>query len=343
MSDVMQLYGNKSFSSMPTVLDICSGAGGEALGLAMAGFAHEAAIEIDKAACATLRLNRPEWRVIESDIREIHGLDFRGIDLIAGGVPCPPFTIAGKQLGADDERDLFPEALRLIEQARPIAIMLENVPGFASRKFAAYRQMLITKLSYLGYEVDWRVIQASSFGVPQLRPRFILVALRPPYFSAFHWPESVAIAPTVSQTIGDLIAEGGWSGANMWQQRANGIAPTLVGGSKKHGGPDLGPTRARQQWATLGIDGRGIADEPPSPDFPDDGFPRLTLRMTARIQAFSDTWKFAGGKTSSYRQIGNALPPPVAQAVGTSILAALTGKVTQQQTSTFFQPLLLES
>lgn len=343
MSGFIPLYDNQYLASMPTVLDICSGAGGEALGLEAAGFTHEASIEIDSSACATLRLNRPMWRVIESDIREINGLDFRGIDLIAGGVPCPPFTIAGKQLGAGDERDLFPEALRLVEQAKPIAVMLENVPGFASQKFASYRQMLITKLSHFGYEVDWRIIQASSFGVPQLRPRFILVALRPPYFSAFRWPQPIGDAPTVSESIGDLIAEQGWNGAAMWRKKANSIAPTLVGGSKKHGGPDLGPTRARQQWATLGIDGRGIADAPPDLDFPDDGLPRLTLRMTARIQAFPDTWQFAGGKTSVYRQIGNALPPLVAQAVGASILAAVASKVIQQRTYTFFQPQLLKS
>src|SRR5437588_9736827 len=150
-----------------TVLDICSGAGGEAIGLEAAGFIHEAAIEIDAAACQTLRLNRPTWRVIEGDIREVNGLDFRGIDLLAGGVPCPPFTIAGKQLGADDERDLFPEALRLIEQAKPTAIMLENVPGFTTSKFAAYRGDFIRKLLCLHYEVQWRVLNASDYGVPQ--------------------------------------------------------------------------------------------------------------------------------------------------------------------------------
>ena len=99
----------------PTVLDICTGAGGEALGIENAGFSNVASVEIEPVACQTLRCNRPSWRVIESDIRAIHGADFRGIDLLAGGVPCPPFTIAGKQLGAEDERDLFPEALHLIE------------------------------------------------------------------------------------------------------------------------------------------------------------------------------------------------------------------------------------
>jgi DNA (cytosine-5)-methyltransferase 1 len=338
------LIDNKKNITTPTVLDICSGAGGEALGLEAAGFSHEAALEIDPIACQTLRLNRPSWRVLECDIREVEGLDFRGIDLIAGGVPCPPFTIAGKQLGADDERDLFPEALRLIEQAKPKAVMLENVPGFVAPRFAEYRSMLIMRLLHLGYEVDCRVINASSYGVPQLRPRFILVALRQPFFDAFHWPEPSRTTCTVSQAIGDLMAARGWEGIAQWCHRANSVAPTLVGGSKKHGGPDLGPTRARKQWEMLGVDGKGIADVPPGSDFPMHGFPRLTLRMTARLQAFPDTWTFAGGKTAAYLQIGNALPPPVAQTVGEAIFAALVGSSCRERRRepTLFQPLLLQ-
>jgi DNA (cytosine-5)-methyltransferase 1 len=334
---------NRDKTENLSVLDICTGAGGEALGLEMAGFAHEAVVEIDAAACQTLRQNRPGWRIIEGDIREVNGLDFRGIDLLAGGVPCPPFTVAGKQLGADDERDLFPEAMRLIEQARPTAIMLENVPGIASEKFAVYRSSLIRTFNTLGYEVSWRVLNASAYGVPQLRPRFILVALRPTYAEKFLWPEIPCDAPTVGKTLSDLMASRGWRGVSQWCARANTIAPTLVGGSKKHGGPDLGPTRARKQWENLGVDGKGIADLPPGEDFPIDGLPKLTIRMTARLQAFPDSWQFAGGKTAAYRQIGNALPPPVAQAVGEAILAALTGKKieTQGNKTKPYQPILL--
>jgi len=323
------------------VLDICTGAGGEALGIERAGFRNVASVEIEPVACQTLRGNRPSWRVIESDIRAINGADFRGVDLLAGGVPCPPFTIAGKQLGAADERDLFPEALHLIEQAEPKAVMLENVPGFASARFTAYRNELIGKLIRLRYDVQWRVLQASDYGVPQLRPRFVLVALRQPYAEAFYWPAPAKSSTTVSMAIGDLMASHGWPGAVQWSCKANGIAPTLVGGSKKHGGPDLGPTRARKQWAMLGVDGLGIANQVPGEDFPLEGLPRLTLRMAARIQAFPDTWTFAGGKTAAYRQIGNAFPPFVAQAVGEAIMAALLGHTYQDNTNAFpFQPSL---
>ena len=326
-----------------TILDICTGAGGEALGLETSGFTNIASIEIDALACQTLRLNRPSWNVMECDIREVNGADFRGIDLLAGGVPCPPFTIAGKQLGADDERDLFPEALRLIEQSRPTAVMLENVPGFATAKFVAYRGDFIRKLLRLHYEVQWRVLNASDYGVPQLRPRFVLVALRQPYADAFCWPAPVRKMITVGEAIGDLMAARGWGGAAQWCQKANNIAPTLVGGSKKHGGPDLGPTRARKQWAVLGVDGLGIANQAPGEDFPIDGLPRLTLRMAARLQAFPDTWHFAGAKTAAYRQIGNAFPPLVAKTVGEAIMSALAGRNCKNQKDEFlFQPYLFE-
>ncbi len=100
----------------------------------------------------------------------------------------------------------------------------------------------------------------------------------------------------------------------------------LVGGSRKHGGPDLGPTRARRQWAALGVDGLGIANGPPGPDSPEEVRPKLTTRMVARLQGFPDSWAFTGRKTAAYRQVGNAFPPPVAHAVAHAIHLALRGR-----------------
>jgi DNA (cytosine-5)-methyltransferase 1 len=306
-----------------SVLELCAGGGGQALGLEMAGFHHAATIEYEKQPCTTLRTNRPHWNTIEADIRNIRGSDFSGVDLIAAGVPCPPFSIAGKQLGADDERDMFPTALEIVEKAKPRAVLFENVPGFASARFESYRFNLIQSLVKMGYQPDWDVLQASNYGVSQLRPRFVLIALRPSDAEHFSWPVISAKPPTVGEKLIDLMAANGWNGATAWAQKANSVAPTLVGGSKKHGGPDLGPTRAKAQWKALGVDGLGIADSAPPVDFPLDKNPRLTLEMAARIQSFPDDWKFTGGKTAAYRQIGNAFPPLVAKAVGLSISAAL--------------------
>jgi DNA (cytosine-5)-methyltransferase 1 len=314
-----------------TSLEICAGAGGQALGLERAGFSHEAAVELDKHAAETLRLNRPDWNVVEQDVREFDPTPYKGIDLFAGGVPCPPFSIAGKQLGGKDERDLFPTALDIVEATKPAAVMLENVPGLATAKFEKYRRGVAARLERLGYRVDWQVLNACNYGVPQLRPRFILVALRPKAARYFSWPAAVGTPPTVGRALFDLMAAHDWPGAFLWAAKADSIGPTLVGGSKLHGGPDLGPTRAREAWRMLGVDGRGIANDMPLKSFPTDGIPRLTLRMAARIQGFPDDWNFFGKKTAAYRQIGNAFPPPVAAAVGMAIRDALAGVVSKRR------------
>lgn len=312
-----------------TSVEVCAGAGGQALGLELAGFEHLACVEIDAQACQTLRLNRPEWDVLERDLIEVVESEFlteyEGCDLLAGGVPCPPFSMAGKQLGADDERDLFPAIIDLAEQLRPGAVLIENVRGLLGKKFDPYRSEVLERLAGMGYQrAEWELLQASHYGVPQLRPRALLVALRDDIDAEFVWPESaIAASPTVGAALEDLMAERGWPHASSWAERANQVAPTVVGGSKKHGGPDLGPTRAKRAWAELGCDGKGIANEAPSAEFGADFVPRLTNRMVARIQGFPDDWEFAGKKTAQYRQIGNAFPPPVAKAVGDRIAATL--------------------
>ena len=310
--------------SQLSVVEICAGAGGQAIGLELAGFKHADAIDIDEDACKTLRLNRPDWDVTHADVSDVDGRAYSGIDLLAGGVPCPPFSIAGKQLGGDDERDLFPEALRLTREIEPRAVMLENVRGFAAPRFETYRRRLAAELGDMGYEVQWTVLNAVEYGVPQIRPRFILVALRHDDARYFSWPATGLNGLSVGETISDLMGELGWPGVEQWRGKANRPAPTIVGGSKKHGGPDLGPSRARAEWRRLGVEGKSIADLAPSPDFPEDGLPRLTVRMVARLQGFPDTWNFVGTKTSSYKQVGNAFPPPVAMAVGLRIEAALS-------------------
>lgn len=308
---------------MFTVLELCAGGGGQALGLEQAGFMSAAAVEIESVYCETLRRNRPGWNVIPSDLRCFDPTPYRGVDLVAGGVPCPPFSVAGKQLGPLDERDLFPETLRIVAEADPNAVLIENVPGLGSAKFASYRKKLFAQLKKLGYVVDAALLNASDFGVPQLRPRYLIVALKRPYAGAFRWPTETGQRTTVGAALKDLMGAAGWRGASAWAKRADGIAPTITGGSKKHGGADLGPTRAKLQWSLLGVDATGVSDGPPPRDFPRDGNPKLTVRMAARVQGFPDDWQFAGTKTQAYRQVGNALPPPVATAVASAILAAL--------------------
>lgn len=328
-------------------IEMCVGAGGQALGLHNAGFVHEVLIEIDKFACKTLHHNNNKlgfgWKeIVEGDLKvfaEERAAEFHGkIALVAGGVPCPPFSKAGKQLGASDERDLFPTALEIVRKVQPQAVLLENVAGLMEPQFAEYRKFIQGELLTMGYASDWKLLNASDYGVPQLRPRFILVALKEPLFEYFSWPEPGQVpTPTVGETLFDLMSGRGWAGAHAWRDKACFIAPTLVGGSKKHGGPDLGPARAKAAWHKLGINGHRLAahDEFPHAEFQGallrdgrvrEGFehmPLLNVRMAARIQGFPDYWDFSGTKTHAYRQVGNAFPPPVAEAVGLRIAYAI--------------------
>lgn len=305
-----------------TCVEICAGAGGQALGLAMAGFTHVALVEYEADYCNILKANRPEWNVICADVHDFDGRPYHGVDLLAGGVPCPPFSVAGKQLGKNDERDLFPEAIRLVREIQPRAVMLENVRGFLGAGFDDYRMHILSSIHDLGYKTQIKLINASHFGVPQLRPRVVIIAIRNDQAGEFFYPdENLCNGLTVGEILYDLMAENGWAGAKAWAMKANKIAPTLVGGSKKHGGPDLGPTRARSAWAELGVDGKGIANEAPAANF--EGMPRLTSRMMARVQGFPDGWTFGEKKTLACRMIGNAFPPPVAQAIGEKLKECL--------------------
>lgn len=308
---------------MATALELCAGAGGQALGLELAGFEHVGLIENDSAACNTLRHNRPDWNVFEHDLFQPLDLEqFKGVDLIAGGLPCPPFSVAGKQLGERDERNLFNIGMIYVDALRPKAVMFENVKGIFDPSFQDYRAWILNRLKKMGYQADWKLLNASHFGVPQLRPRAILVAVKKSYASKFKWPEQTVQPLTVGDALYDLMSEKKWKGAKEWRERADRIAPTIVGGSKKHGGPDLGPTRARKAWADLCVNGKTLADDVPDRDF--EGMPKLTIRMVARLQGFPDDWHIWGKKTAAYRQVGNAFPPPVAEAVGASLLKAIT-------------------
>ncbi|NUT25688.1 MAG: DNA (cytosine-5-)-methyltransferase [Streptomyces sp.] len=385
------------FASPLTSVEICAGAGGQAVGLHNAGFDHLELVEWDPYAVETLRENVGGWpgwsperakALRPMDVREfLKSEEFRNLgvekgdlDLLAGGVPCPPFSLAGKRLGKDDERDLFPDALKIVKELMPRAVMIENVRGILEppEVFIEYRAYILRELRKLGYAVPeinerdiprdqdlemrrvWRRLDASNFGVPQLRPRAILVAIRNDIIERngveFVWPERLA-RRTQASVVGNLRrsmkerCEDFWdrnqdgepagpddrTGKNVfyeWLIRAKkakdagrGVAPTLVGGSKKHGGADLGPTRAKRAWEAMGVNAMGVANDRKECDAERDLFrlagPMLTVEQAAIIQGFPRDWDFQGKKTARYRQVGNAFPPPVAEAVGRAIAAVL--------------------
>ncbi|MEU3740293.1 DNA cytosine methyltransferase [Streptomyces sp. NPDC032198] len=341
-----------------TSVEICAGAGGQALGLHNARFRHLALIEIDPNAVATLRANvegNAEWvgcEVMQEDLtklkpealRERLQLNPGDLDLLAGGVPCPPFSVAGKQLGRDDERDLFPNMLELVDELEPKAVMIENVRGLLEprEKFQGYREEILEELARMGYEkCYWDVLEAKDYGVPQLRPRAILVAMKKAYIPFFAQTKPkkqplCTVRKALEESMRDRYSQVDDPRVDQalerWLKMASrGVAPTLVGGSKKHGGADLGPTRAKKAWGLLGVCGLGVANtqaemkrlESEDRDLFAEAGPKLTVAQAALIQGFPEDWVFTGKKTAAYRQVGNAFPPPVAEAVGKQIKSAL--------------------
>ncbi|MGW7819079.1 DUF6339 family protein [Streptomyces puniciscabiei] len=318
--------GTGRFSS----LEICAGAGAQALGLERAGFDPVMLIETKADACFTIGLNRPEWDIVCMDVLQFHpGLrpDVIGVDLVSGGLPRVKSLATVGRTEDTEERRVLRAAISLACAIKPKAVLFENVPDLVEdAEFDADRAWIETELLKAGLHSSWKVLNAADFSVPQNRKSGFLIALREPYFARFTWPEpNGAPPPTVGQVLGPSMSARGWPGAGHWIRRANRIAPALVGGSDRRGGADLGPTGSKNAWAALGVNGNSLGDEPPGPDFPVDDEPKLTVEQAAMVQSFPADWKLHGGKTSRYRQVGHAMPPPLATAVGLAIAAALRG------------------
>ncbi|MFI8997911.1 DNA cytosine methyltransferase [Streptomyces sp. NPDC053542] len=316
-------------------LEICAGAGGLALGLERAGFDPVLLLDNRPVACETLRANRPAW-----DVREIDLVDFDpaeeqkayDVDLLAGGLPRVKGTAAVNRTRSNDvELGLFRAAIELIYGVQPRAVLFENVPDVVTKDaYAPLRDFVAEELDHLGYKHEWFVCNAADHGVPQDRAEGVLIAFKGDGLDRFRSPEPLLDPPiTVGMALGESMAAGGWHRAVEWAAQADRLAPTIVGGSWDRGGADLGMTGSKRAWARLGVDGGTIADAVPGPDFHWDpelgraGMMPLTVEQVAVLQGFPDDWKIMGRKTARYRQVGNATPPPLAEALGLSIRAAL--------------------
>jgi DNA (cytosine-5)-methyltransferase 1 len=204
-------------SSELTSLEICSGAGGAALGLRTAGFSSVGLIELNAHAVTTLLANRQLGPVIFNDVCQIDYTSYVGkIDLFAGGVPCQPHSVLGNQEGENDERDLFAHSVEMIRLIQPRAVMLENVSGFAHRQAALYRAQIFEGLRKAGYDAELFATSASDFGLAQARPRLVFVAMRDGLMSRFKMPPVMSPVPLgIGDALRDLMAENGWIGADV--------------------------------------------------------------------------------------------------------------------------------
>lgn len=310
-----------------SVLSLFTGGGGLDIGLEMAGLDTTVCVDNDPESCKTLRHNRPNWEVFEGDIRNFEP---KGkFDLVVGGPPCQGFSTAGKGNPDDPRNFLWREYFRIVEKVRPLALLLENVAGMANKKNAHHLNEFIAHLEQLGYSVTYGILNAADFGVPQERKRLILLAglgWTPELPKPTHSDKRVS----AKQAIGDLV-KGAKKG--ILNHEPNDHAPHVVERWIRLAEGEVDPNYRR---------GRIYSDRP-SPTIRAGGghgprgdhlagfhppihykLPRqLTVRESARIQSFPDDWIFQGSKTAQGRQVGNAVPPLLARAIGEALRAGL--------------------
>ncbi|MFI8945052.1 DNA cytosine methyltransferase [Streptomyces sp. NPDC053750] len=317
-----------------TSVDVCSGAGGLALGLEQAGFDPVLLLDKNKQACETLRRNRPSWTVLDVDLLDFDPVDHQesyDVDLLSAGLPRVKSSATTKRVETGQELRLLKATIYLAHAIRPRALLIENVPDLVDgAAFEEVRDFVRGELVHLDYGFHWFIVNAADYGVPQDRRQGVLVALEEPFAGRFRAPEAtVDDHVTVGEALRASMSERGWTGAEEWARQANRVAPTLVGGSENRGGADLGPSGTKKAWARMGVNAASLSNEVPGPDGTQEsdnsGSPlkKITVEQAALLQSFPKDWEITGKKTGRYRQIGHASPPPVGEALGRAIAHAL--------------------
>lgn len=321
------------------VLSLFSGGGGLDLGFDLAGFRHVASYERLLFACVTLKNNRPEWSVFSGDEGDVTAVDWKEyegkVDIIQGGPPCQPFSHAGRQKGADDARDMFPEFVRSVLEIRPKAFVAENVPGLATPKFVNYVQETILTPLGQDYNIRLKILDASSFGVPQKRRRLFFVGIRKELDKIWNPPEPTHVWNPESSGAENYSLFSSSLPECMGARRALGLpamgfddlAPTIRSGltGPRHTTSILSSTSAARAWEALGLWPNGVAvSREKARRFPTkNGSFRLAVQDCALLQAFPSNWLFDGAVYKQLGQIGNAVAPPVAYHVARSVEDAL--------------------
>ena len=320
-----------------TAIELFAGAGGLALGLEEAGIKTLEHVEIDKACCETLKKNRPNWNIVCDDIHNVDFSKYAGkVDIVTGGFPCQAFSYAGKKMGFNDVRGtLFYEFARCVKEVSPKMFMAENVRGLISHDGGRTLNTIISVFEDLGYKVQYKVLNASYYGVGQKRERIVLIGIRNNFETEFTYPIADKKQTTLKEALKDCPQSPGISYSEKkakvfklvppggcWVDLPEDVAKEYMGKSYYSGGGKRGMAR-RISW-----------DEPcltltcsPSQKqtdrcHPDEVRP-FTVREYARIQSFPDNWTFSGGIGSQYKQIGNAVPVELARRIGVEIVKSI--------------------
>ncbi|MCL2630098.1 MAG: DNA cytosine methyltransferase [Firmicutes bacterium] len=333
---------NKSFTNV----ELFAGCGGLALGLEQAGFDTLMLNDFDNSACQTLKQNRPNWKVICEDITKLSSEDLlkqlnlkRGeLDLLSGGYPCQSFSYAGKKLGIDDVRGtMFYHFAQILKQLYPKMFLAENVKGLVNHDDGKTLKTMIEVFAEVGYNVQFKVLNAWEHGVAQKRERVVIIGIRKDLNIQYDFPKTQSYKPTLKDALKDvpksqgakypeskakvfdLVPQGG-----CWRHLPQDIAKEYMKGSYNLGGGKTGIAR-RISWnepsLTLTC---SPAQKQTDRCHPDETRP-FTVREYARIQSFPDDWAFVGTITNQYKQIGNAVPVNFAKEIGLTILKALKG------------------
>lgn len=337
-----EIKPNRDFNS----IELFAGAGGLAIGMEEAGIKCLALNEFDHCACDTLRKNRPDWNVIEDDVKNVSFSDLKGkVDIVTGGFPCQAFSYAGKKLGLNDARGtLFYEFARVVQETMPAICIGENVRGLLTHENGRTIEGMISILDEIGYNVITpRIFKTIFYKVPQKRERVLIVGIRKdlnqhlfefpkPYKKVYTLkdalkkgelfncdvPESAGSKyPKSKKDVLDLVPEGGY-----WRDLPIEVQKKYMGGSFYLGGGKTGMAR-RMSWSEPSLTLTcSPAQKQTERCHPEETRP-FTVREYARIQTFPDDWGFSGSVSQQYKQIGNAVPVNFAKEVGFSIIRFL--------------------
>lgn len=312
-------------------LSLFSGGGGLDLGFERAGFHHQALFELLAVCGETLRANRPQWKVFagdpQGDVTTAAFTPFRGVDVVHGGPPCQPFSVAGKQAGAEDPRNMWGEFVRCVQQARPRAFIAENVVGLLDRKFESFVQRNIVGPLEGTYIVFKCKLAAHDFGVPQARRRVFFVGFRAARDAARFIPPA-ATHGDVDTLFGPLLRRNtARQSLGLAQIAFDTVAPTLRSGftGPRNTTGVLNSKAALKVWHDLGIWPNGVQPtrERATAYTPENGHFRMSVADCALLQGFPDDWEFRGAVYQALGQIGNSVCPPVAYAVARQVARAL--------------------
>lgn len=330
------------------LIDLFSGAGGLSLGLKRAGYEVKACVEINRDAMNTYSLHDPGAVKFNEDVRGIDFTQFRGkVDVVSGGPPCQPFSIGGLRKASSDSRDMIPEFVRCLEEVQPEAFIMENVPGLLLKATRPYFDWALAQLASTGYVLNWAVLNAADYGVPQKRRRLFVLGSRRSHlrFPAPTHGTGVGV-PHVSalEVLGpDPIGEA--PNCPVRYARAPDLRPSPYAGHVYNGGgrplDPRGPCHtilaSSGGYKTHWIDTLGVAAEYhahlKSGGQPRDGMVqgarRLSVEECAIIQAFPRDMEFAGARSAQYKQVGDAVPPDLAFVIGRSVYFQLHGRSSQ--------------